>query len=464
MPDGVLQRRWRGPQSAILLDTTRERDVEGAIRSGKTTVCLWAELTAGLSDPGVIGFLARWSKDALDGILKPAWRAICEEAGVVVDWNAAEEYDELPNGSKFYLRSLKTQDQISRYSRFRGLTLGRVYVDQAEELPKDVYLELAGRLSQPGHRQQITISPNAVDDDHWIAKEFPEHLNSPHRKYFQLSIYDNARHLGPEVIPALERLYPPTHPKHLTMIQGRRGMNVQGEPVYGGAYVPAIHERPCAFDPSLPLDEAIDFGKHHPCVVWRQRTRLGQVRYLGGILGQNMYLEDFLPLVLQYRGEWFRGLRDVRTCCDPAGTSDTSHGLRETALRVLQAHGFTPTWRPNSNAPDVRLGMVERTAAQMRKRTASGEMFGVDNGDHWLRLSAEAVVADRFLAKGFEAGYVWDVHMVSVGSKQIRKPKKDGWFEHGQNCSEYLELNFGTVTVEKPSPKPAPYHPRSVWS
>jgi hypothetical protein len=47
------------------------------------------------------------------------------------------------------------------------------------------------------------------------------------------------------------------------------------------------------------------------------------------------------------------------------------------------------------------------------------------------------------MADGCEAGYVWDEHFVSVGSKQIRKPKKDGWFEHGQNCMEYLEINFG---------------------
>jgi len=38
---------------------------------------------------------------------------------------------------------------------------------------------------------------------------------------------------------------------------------------------------------------------------------------------------------------------------------------------------------------------------------------------------------------------VWDVHWVSVGSKQMRKPKKDGWYEHGQNALEYLELSFG---------------------
>jgi hypothetical protein len=42
--------------------------------------------------------------------------------------------------------------------------------------------------------------------------------------------------------------------------------------------------------------------------------------------------------------------------------------------------------------------------------------------------------------------------MVSVGSKRMRKRKKDGWFEHGMNCAEYLELNFGS----SPKPKAAP--------
>jgi hypothetical protein len=39
--------------------------------------------------------------------------------------------------------------------------------------------------------------------------------------------------------------------------------------------------------------------------------------------------------------------------------------------------------------------------------------------------------------------------MVSVSNKQVRKPKKDGWYEHGQNCAEYLELTFG-LEVRKP--------------
>jgi hypothetical protein len=94
------------------------------------------------------------------------------------------------------------------------------------------------------------------------------------------------------------------------VILGLRGMNVTGEPVYKGAFVRAIHEVPLTYDPTLPLEMALDFGKHHPCAVFRQVSALGQVRYLGGILGQQLYLDDFLDLVLRYRAQWFPALSD----------------------------------------------------------------------------------------------------------------------------------------------------------
>ena len=79
----------------------------------------------------------------------------------------------------------------------------------------------------------------------------------------------------------------------------------------------------------------------------------------------------------------------------------------------------------------------------------------ISNGEQWLRISSSNTVIDRFLADGFEAGYVWDEHMVSVANKQVKKPKKDGWYEHGQNCAEYLELNFGGTFVPKKAPREA---------
>lgn len=455
---------WRGKHSDALLDTTtREIDIEGAVRAGKTTVCLWREFNAAVQYPGIHILLARWTDSGVYGLLLPLWRRICEQAGVRLSWHSDEEYDELPNGSRIFVRGLKAQDQTLRYSKFRGLTLARVYVDQAEEIPHDIYLELAARLSQPGFPHQITISPQSVNDNHWISREFPATNPSPHRRYIPLSVYDNAHNLSPEVIPALERLYPPEHPQHRTLILGKRGMNVIGEPVYKGAFVRAIHEADAEFDPALPLDMALDFGKHHPCAVFRQTSALGQVRFLGGILGQDMYLDDFIDVVMRYRVEWFPNAKEIRECCDPAGASDTSHGTAG-AVKILRAKGIRPRYVPDSNSPAVRLSAIEKMAAQMRKRAADRqEALVVSGSERWLRVSAQSTQVDRFLADGFEAGYVWDEHMVSVGSKQVRKPRKDGWFEHGQNCAEYLELNFG---LSAPAPKPVPvpaYRPVSAW-
>ena len=59
---------------------------------------------------------------------------------------------------------------------------------------------------------------------------------------------------------------------------------------------------------------------------------------------------------------------EVRTCCDPAGATDDSHGVRSNGLLVLKAHGLVPRYEKNSNSPDVRLAMIERCAGHMWRR------------------------------------------------------------------------------------------------
>lgn len=437
---------WKGKHSDALLDyDTHEIDIEGAIRAGKTTVCLWREWNATRKWPGIPILLTRWTDKGVYGLLRPLWLRICAETGTRLKWNAKEEYDQIVGTeTRVYFRGLKTGDQTMRYSKFRGLTLARVYADQAEEIPHDVYLELAGRLSAPGFPHQITISPQSVHEDHWIAKEFPKDNSRPGRRYIALSVHDNAHNLAPEVIPNLVRLYPPAHPAHRTLLLGLRGMNVVGTPVYGQAFIRASHVGPVDYDPKLPIEMALDFGKHHPCVVFRQVSPFGQVRYLAGILGQDMYLDDFVQVVLLQRAEWFPHAQEFRECCDPAGAQDTSQGTVG-AVERLKGFGIHPRFEPDSNSPAVRLQTVETIASHLRKRAANGAegVIIADNPGRWLRVSADAIIPDPFLADAFEAGYVWDVHMVSVNNKPMRKPKKDGWYEHGMNCIEYLEINFG---------------------
>lgn len=452
---------WRGKQSDALLEATEALDVEGAFRASKTTICLWKEYNALKAHPGIHTILARWTDDATMGLLRPVWRHVLDLAGERVAWNGVEGYDEFPNGSRAYIRGLKASEQTSRYSKFRGLTLARAYIDQAEEIPRDIYHELKARLSQGRFPKQITISPNSVDEGHWIAREFPEDNHIAHRKYISLSVYDNAHNLSEDTIRNLETTYPPGHAKHRPAVLGLRGLNVIGDPVYGpleptkpetAAFQRIRHERKIELNPHLPLYEAIDFGKHHPCIVWAQYTPYAELVLLGGILGQNLYLEDFAPIAQQFRARWFKDALEVQTCCDPAGSHNNSQGVKDNGVKVLQSLGFSPIWKDDSNSPAVRSALIQRLAGYMRRRSPMGEAFTVNiDPERWLRVSADGVIPMKFCTDALEVGYVWDQHMVSDGSKQILKAKKDGWYEHGMNCLEYLEHNFGGVqpTIEE---------------
>jgi hypothetical protein len=438
-------------------------DIEGAVRSGKTTLCL--EICLGLCQnfPGIHGLICRFSDDDTHKLLKPLWRAICLRAGVRLTWNSEEGYDELDNGSRVYITGLKTQDATNPYRKFRGLTLGFVYNDQSEELPHGVFTELFLRLSQRDVPHKMLLSPQTVDEDHWIAKEFPSDREPrPGRAYYALSTHDNAHNLPPNYIAEMEDAHPPGTPIHTTLILGQRGARIEGDPVYGtpsdasrhGAFVRKRHEGPCAYDPRLRLEIGLDFGKHHPCIVARQVGVVGQIRYLGGILGQNLHFDPFIVIVKQKLAQWFPDPVDTAWCCDPAGF-DNPIGID--MAKMLKAHDIHAVSRKDSNSPAARVALIERVSTQMRSRDLAGEeMLRVsDNPEHWIRISEHGASTHRMVASAFESGYVWDEHMVSVGSKQMRKPKKDGWHEHPMNVVEYLEANFGGGAGKKKAQAPA---------
>jgi hypothetical protein len=452
-----------GQVAKVFHDDSRQICVEGAVRSSKTTVCLVKMLARRQKYPGSYGLIGRFSDDDTHKLLKPIWRHWCLKAGVRLQWSSEEGYDELDNGSRVYITGLKTQDQTNPFRKFRGLTLSDVYIDQAEELPHEVYQELVLRLSQVGFPHQIVLSPQTVGEDHWIAKEFPhDRPLKPNRAYYPLSTHDNAHNLPPNYIAEMEDAHPPGTPIHSTLILGQRGAQILGDPVYGtpadgsrkGAFLRSRHEGPCAYDKRLRLEVGLDFGKHHPCIVARQVGVVGQVRYLGGILGQNLHLDPFLTAVLQLLAQWFPDPVDTVWCCDPAGVSNPV-GLD--MGKTLRAHGIQARFKEDSNSPAARVALIDRIAAQMRGRDLNGdEALRVSSDEaHWIRLSEHGSVVHRMVASAFESGYVWDPHMVSVGSKQMRKPKKDGWHEHPMNVVEYLEANFGAAASTKPkAPEP----------
>lgn len=437
--------RWRGPIADFMLDATPEIDLEGALSSGKTTAALWKVWQSLHDHPGIRWWIGRYGDGDTQTKVRPAFETICQQAGEVPIWNAKELAYDFSNRSKCYAYGLKSPDAMSRYSKLRGMDVAGAYEDQTEELPEDIGLELRARIRQQGFPHQLLFSPNPPNVTHWLARQFPDNNSKPGRKLYSISIHDNAHNLNPSTIAALLAAYPPEHAKHRSVILGKRGVNVNGVPVYAGHFARSAHVGATRYDPHRPLLLALDFGKHHPCVVVGQQPYSGGLHLLGGLLGQDLFLDDFLPIVKQTLAQWFPSQPGgIQICCDPAGSHQNSQGTRFNGVDIVRRFGWAPSWRDNANAPDVRGGCIEALGAHMRRRTADGEAFQVESDPaRWLRVSGDGPHAEPFVVDALEAGYVWDEHMVSVGNKQIRKPKKDGWFEHGMNCTEYLELTYG---------------------
>ena len=87
--------------------------------------------------------------------------------------------------------------------------------------------------------------------------------------------------------------------------------------------------------------------------------------------------------------------------------------------------------------------------------------FELASEDHWL--AREFPEYEQGRTRGASNSPWADAadlaDLTSYVNKLMSKPKKDGWYEHGQNCLEYLEHNFGGV---QPTLEQAARHATSV--
>lgn len=443
---GVLAFNWNAPQSlfkqihAVPHGPAEYVDYEGAVRAGKTTAPASKACDYAIDYPGIHMGAARWKDTDLFGQVVPAWRDMCRLYGLKTQWHPDEQYDEIqPYGSRMYLRALHTNELDSRYSKLAGLSLAVLWIDQPEEVPEDVIdAYIPARLSQVGYPHEVWLTPNPVDEtDHWIAKWFPVDRSqlAPHHHLIQTSLYDNVNGIGEQYIRDMEAKYPAGHPLRRRFIEGQRGLSIVGTPVYANVFNRRLHvDDSVAFDPNLPLIEAWDFGHHHPAVLFSQFVR-GSWNVLGEVMGHDQFIEDFTPWVLQQRAALCPGLREVWSCCDPAGARLDSQGINNTAVNVLNGHGVHPRYVDGSNSPTYRDAAIQKLSQALTKLSRGVPMVQVHP-------------RCRLFIDGLEAGYIWDDRSIANSvSPNTRRPRKDGTYDHLQNCAEYSWLNFGPAAL-----------------
>lgn len=441
---------WNPKQAAFLECEEPFQNLEGGVRAGKSYVLCWKVLQYCVRFPGICIALTRYTQDGLDAMLRPVWRDVCRRANLNPVWKSDEECDVLPNGSRVYLRALKSSDDQRRYSKLAGLTLAILAIDQAEELPEDIYRHyVPARLSQPGFPKAVWITPNPPMPNSWIAREWPPDHNKPGHVLIRTTMFDNVDVLGKDYIDLQLQAYEPGTLEYRRLVQGERGLIVAGTPIYARHFREQRHvDHQLQADPLLPLYESVDFGTRHPCVVWSQFPNGGRLHILGGVMGSDLALEEFLPLVAEIRAEWFGEPLVLQWTCDPAGETANSHGSK-TGVQILRDFGIYPVIHSNANYPPVRAFAIQTVIGYLKRTTA--------DGDPLFRVNPRFVVVDAAGARRHEpmiehllaGGYCYDPKKTYAGTNypHLVPPLKDQYFEHPANCIEY-----GVVAFAPPDP------------
>ena len=409
---------WNQKQTAFLRATEPYVNFEGGVRAGKTFALCFKLLYLMLEH-----------------------RGICRHVGLTPVWHGDEEYDELPNGSRVYLRALKASEDTQRFAKLAGFTLAVLAIDQAEEVPEDVYRHyVPARLSQPGYPHQVLLTPNPPAEDHWIATDFPsvEASTATHRM-IHTTLFDNVGPLGQTYIDEQLVGYERGTNECRRLTEGKRGVVLAGQPVYARHFDETRHVRPVEARPQTPLVEAWDYGTRHPCVIWCQFWPTGTLAILGGVMGDDQMLEEFAPVVREIRERWFPSVGTLWQTADPAGSARNPHGSR-TGLDLLHDWGINPVVQDNANHPPIKDAAMQLVVGYLRRSQPNGAPCFLLN-PRFLVVSRTGRQSTPVLQRMFAGGYTYDPKRNYYGTAypHVRPPLKDGWYEHSADTLRTAE-------------------------
>ncbi len=179
---------------------------------------------------------------------------------------------------------------------------------------------------------------------------------------------------------------------------------------------PAVHVRPLAYDPNLPLYRAIDFGYVHPFVcLWIQMDAEGCVRVIVEYVQSRRTLAEHAQ---EIRRRTPAGGGLVRTYCDPAGLQPNDESGR-TPVEVLKSCGISVQCCPSR---------IENGLELIRQHLRAGDgSCQLVIGSGCMRL-IEAM-----------QGYHYP-QRPSAG--QAEKPLKDGVYDHPIDALRYFFVNY----------------------
>lgn len=408
-----------------------QRAFVGGFGAGKSMTGVWEAIDKGMKYPGNRIAVMR---DTMPDLRETTMQTFFEQcpAEFIYTYKRKEQLVVLTTGSEILFKSFRATRTAARNqfeSKIKGLNLGAFYIDEANEVSKDEYLMLQGRLRldyMPWRGGWITTNP--PNTDHWIYELFEgPTADKSHYQIVKASSRENP-HLPADYVANLEREYDPSWVKKF--VDGEFGFMVTGDPVYENFR--EVDKNGNAWHSRLGLKwrsqygsvhRYWDFGFHRPAVVWAQVSPSLIWKVYKEYMGNNVYIQDFAPKVIDISNKIFGGAKFL-DFGDPAGNQKNDK-VDTTTIKLLEK--------------DFKIKIQSRfSLISEGVELIQGKINRVIDGEPAFQINPDEC---PILMAGLTGAYCRA--KVSTGKDmQSADPIKDGHFEHTQDA-----LRMGAVNI-----------------
>jgi phage terminase large subunit len=270
----------------------------GGFGNGKTSAGCFEAWALSMEYPGTEGLICRKTRPELKATTQNVFfkggggDPTCDWTGcppeLIKTFNKTEGRLELVNGSVIHFWPLDDPDKLT------NLNLGWFLIDQAEEVPEDMFLMLMGRLRRRNspRKGMCLFNPNGHD---WIYKRCVRDKYSTH-ELVHATTYDNP-HLPADYMDQFK-----DYPK------AWRERFIEGSfEVFTGQiwpeFDPDIHIiRPFDIPPWFEIVEGIDHGRRNPtAVLWAAFDDVGNCFIVDEYYQSNMLVGHHAEKILERR-------------------------------------------------------------------------------------------------------------------------------------------------------------------
>lgn len=177
----------------------------GAFRGGKSVFLCNEGIQLSLDHKNNRGFLGRWENKTFKTTTFLTLQDFLDPR-IIARHHKSDQYYDFVNGSRLYYGGLKPSGSSNPIDKFKSMDLGWFAIDEASQLPEEMFLIFASRLSLklPGIRYRGLLASNP--ERGWLRSRFISQRLKDHR--FVPALPKDNPHNPPDYEEKLREIFP----------------------------------------------------------------------------------------------------------------------------------------------------------------------------------------------------------------------------------------------------------------